>query len=302
MNDLKVLIVDDDKTNRRVLKEIVESMALVLFAKNGQQAIDKSVELQPDLILLDIVMPDISGFDVLNQLKNNPKVDHIPVVFITGKHENEIEERGLRMGAIDFITKPFHSGIVQARVYNHLQSVIQKKLLDHYAYIDPLTSIPNRRQFNARLQQEYLHALESNQILTLAIVDVDNFKLYNDHYGHLKGDQVLKQVAKAVENQVKILGGFVARFGGEELVILMPNTNAIDASSRLEEIRQSVENLEIPHIKNISDYVTVSIGYSSANILQKGHANTIFEIADKYLYIAKSNGRNQVNGQTSTIK
>ncbi|MCU4675322.1 diguanylate cyclase [Catenovulum sp. 2E275] len=295
MNDeLRVLIVDDDKTNRRVLKECISGMAQVLLAKNGSQAIEKSMELQPDLIVLDVVMPDMDGFSVIETLRNRRATQHIPIIFITGSNSEEIELKGLRLGAVDVISKPLHPGVVQARIYTQLQNVFQRRLLDSLAHIDALTTIPNRRQFDEALEHEWQNSLALQQVLTLVILDVDYFKRYNDCYGHQSGDQVLKKVALTLKACLNDRQSLVARIGGEEFAMILPNVNLAQAQLLVDKAILQVKQLNIPHNDSKCEQViTLSAGIHSFIAKQITNTKAAFELADKALFKAKANGRNQ---------
>ncbi|MER2493502.1 GGDEF domain-containing response regulator [Catenovulum sediminis] len=295
---LSILIVDDDKTNRRILKELVEGMAVVLLAKNGAQAIEKSTELKPDLIILDIVMPDMDGFAVIDTLKNNRETHDIPIIFITANNCFEMEEKGLRLGAVDFIAKPFHGGVVQARVNTHLQSVAHKKLLDQLAHIDALTTIANRRQFDEVLHKEWQYAYRNRTEFTLAVVDIDYFKSYNDTYGHLVGDKALRSVALALQSQLVRPRDFVGRLGGEEFVIVLPETDVRGAEVSLHNCLNAVRELDIPHENSQCEAcVTVSIGSYTCIPENMTDMLNALNFADQSLYLAKDNGRNQLYSQ-----
>lgn len=298
--DFSILIVDDDKTNRRILKELVEDEARVLLAKNGIQAIEKATEFLPDLIILDVVMPDMDGFKVIETLKNKRETQHIPIIFITGNTSIEAEEKGLRLGAVDYISKPFHAGIVQARVHTQLQSSAQRKMLDELAHHDSLTGIPNRRHFDEVIEREWRNCMQAQQAITIAVVDVDYFKNFNDTYGHLAGDKTLRAVAQVLKSQMIKPRDFVARLGGEEFVVVLPETDSHRAESVLHKCINAVRELDISHsASNCESCVTISVGCYSIFPDSNSKPLDALDIADKCLYLAKDSGRNRIHSQQS---
>ena len=289
-----VLVVDDEKQNRSLMAELLTDDCRVILAKNGIQALERAQELKPDLILLDVLMPEMSGYQVIQALKHDDSTRQIPVIFISALDSPADEERGLDLGAVDYITKPFHPSIVRKRVRNHLQSVHHRNLLENLAMIDSLTEIANRRRYNESLENEWRRCARNMKPLSLAIVDVDHFKAYNDHLGHADGDQVLRQIAHALSAFVRRPGDLVARYGGEEFVLLLPDTDAKSASRLGNEVRTRIEALQLPHPSSpVSPYVTVSLGGMTA-IPDGGNTDPLFfQEADAALYAAKAEGRNR---------
>ncbi len=290
-----VLVVDDEKQNRDLLAALLKDDCRVILAKNGIQALDRANELQPDLILLDVLMPDMNGHQVIQLLKHADATRHIPVIFISALDSPEDEERGLDLGAVDYITKPFHPSIVRKRVRNHLQSVHHRHLLENLALIDSLTEIANRRRYDEALDAEWRRCARSNEPLSLAILDVDHFKLYNDHLGHAAGDIVLRTIASALTGFMRRPGDLAARYGGEEFVLLMPQVDAAAASKIGNEIRASIEAMHLPHPNSpIGPYVTVSLGGMTVRPASGQIDPCFFREADAALYAAKAEGRNRV--------
>ena len=200
----------------------------VIRAENGEQAL-KILENDnlPDLILLDIIMPGMNGHEIIKIIKENDRTRNIPVIFITGLKSVEDEEEGFNLGAVDYIVKPFNPAIVRARIRNTLKFRNQQKLLEKMAHIDALTEIPNRRNFNITLEKEFKSALRNKKWLSLIMIDVDQFKHYNDNYGHAKGDQVLIEIAKTMQSCLKRPHDFLARYGGEEFAAILGDTDAV---------------------------------------------------------------------------
>jgi diguanylate cyclase (GGDEF)-like protein len=290
-----VLIVDDEKSNLKILSEILKEEATVLIAKNGVQALNKAKQLNPTLILLDVVMPEMDGFDVIVQLKNNDQTHSIPVIFITGLSDVDNEEKGFKLGACDYIQKPFHASIVKARVKLHLQLAHQCKLLEELASIDALTSLANRRKFDQVLEMEWLAARRELTTLAILMIDIDFFKLFNDNYGHPAGDEVIQKVAKTLEEQFNRPRDFVARYGGEEFVVVLPNTPSDMLQQKMQACCDAVCQLNLKHeYSTISEFVTISLGGISYNGTQEITSQQAVEVADAHLYLAKGSGRNQV--------
>jgi len=289
-----VLIVDDEKSNLKVLSEILKEDAHVLIAKNGAQALSRAKQVVPTLILLDVVMPEMDGFDVILALKNDELTRNIPVIFITGLSDVDNEEKGFLLGACDYIQKPFHASIVKARVKLHLQLAHQCRLLEELASIDPLTSLANRRKFDQVLELEWAAGKRDNTQLTILMIDIDFFKAYNDHYGHPAGDDVIKKVAKVLNEQFNRPRDFVARYGGEEFVVVLPNTFGDNILSKMQTCCQAVASLNIPHeYSSVSDCITVSVGGVGCKPTDDIDIGAVVEAADAHLYLAKGSGRDQ---------
>ncbi len=298
----RILIVDDEKMNLKVLADLLQHEHSVVLARSGPQALKHAFGANPpDLILLDVMMPEMGGYEVIKQLKDSEQTNNIPVIFVTALDSIEDEELGLKLGAVDYITKPFSPPIVEMRVRNHLRIVHQYKLLDHLAYLDGLTEIPNRRRFEDVFPNECLRAIRSKEPLSIAMADVDFFKQYNDQYGHAMGDRALQAIARVLHNSVKRPADLAARYGGEEFVMVFPQTDRSSALLVAERIRSSVEELKIPHIcSGVADHITISIGVATANLNTSSQPEFVLETADRNLYTAKQSGRNRV--VTSIVK
>jgi diguanylate cyclase (GGDEF)-like protein len=291
----RVLVVEDEKINRTILSALLKDENQVILAKSGEQALERlASDDQIDLILLDVLMPDMDGHEVLRRIKANDATRDIPVIFITALNSTNDEEKGLKLGASDYIGKPFSPAIVKARVSNLLRFVRQRKLLETLAGRDGLTEIPNRRAFDQALLQEIARSLRSGQAFSLALIDVDFFKQYNDCYGHAAGDTTLKQVAKTVAGALRRPNDLAARYGGEEFGLILPESDAAGGIEVAEAIRQLVAELGIEHETSpIAPHVTVSIGGVTVRGRQ-GSAEELLMAADRQLYEAKRLGRNRV--------
>jgi len=292
----KVLIADDDGINRQVLATLLKPDHVVLLAKTGEQAVERAQRHLPDLVMLDVMLPDMDGYEVLRRLRADPATAHIEVIFITGMGRPEDEARGLKLGAADYITKPFNTTVVMARVATHLQVVRQRRLLEHLAHMDGLTELANRRRFDEIYASEWQRASRHAHSLSVALLDIDCFKQYNDHYGHPAGDRALRAVARAAHGAMRRPCDVAARYGGEELVLLLPETDAAQALYVAEGIRAAVAQMLIPHEHSVaSPVLTVSIGGATLPLGAQESAAALFEAADAALYRAKEAGRNRVN-------
>ncbi|MCW2235791.1 PleD family two-component system response regulator [Azospirillum canadense] len=291
----KILVVDDIPSNVHVLSRILKGEYDIYFATDGAKALDLVQTRLPDLVLLDIMMPGMDGYEVCARIKADPTTRDIPVIFISAKSEVEDETQGLEAGAIDFITKPISPPIVKARVRNHLLLKRQADLLRALSFIDGLTGIANRRRFDEALLREWRRCARSHLPLSLIMLDVDHFKAYNDHYGHQAGDECLRAVAGLLDEQVKRPGDLVARYGGEEFVCLLPETDADGAASVAERLRETVAGQRLPHaLSPVADHVTISLGVASALPQTDSSPDSLAQLADRLLYEAKRSGRNRV--------
>ena len=289
----RLLIVDDDPNNVRLLASIFDQDYDILFALSGLEAIDISLLERPDLIILDVMMPDLDGYTVCKTIKNHPHTKDIPIVFLTAHCDAEEEIRGLEMGAADFISKPFYPKIVKIRVSNQIELKYAREKLTKLAITDGLTGIANRRYFDDQLAHEWTRARRLNQTLAIAMIDVDWFKKYNDHYGHQGGDDCLRQVANVLSNVAKRDSDFVARYGGEEFAIILPMTQAENALELSKNICLALSNLELPHALSDFGHVTLSVGVAVGCPKQNTTPHNLLVNADKALYTAKEKGRNR---------
>ncbi len=292
-----ILVVDDAPVNVKILTAALRQDYIIKVAVNGSDALASAKsEPHPDLILLDVMMPEMDGYEVLRLLKENPATSRIPVIFVTAKASAIDEEAGLNLGAIDYITKPISIPITRARVRNHVALKLQADLLEELSLIDPLTQIPNRRRMDENLESEWKKALRGGKPLSILMIDIDYFKGYNDHYGHGAGDECLCHVAEVLSDGVSRSGDMVARYGGEEFAVILPETDLQSALLIAERLRQLVLGLNLPHAASRpGTRVTVSIGCATMDTATSiTRAADLLQKADSMLYQAKKLGRNRV--------
>lgn len=295
----RLLVVDDQPINIQALYQVFATDCQVLMATDGAKALSLCREQLPDLVLLDVQMPGMDGYEVCAQLKADPQLADLPVIFVTAHQDAEAETRGLTAGAVDFIAKPFNPAVVRARVRTHLVLKLQTDLLRQQAMLDGLTGLFNRRAFDERFEAEFRRARRSKTSLALMMVDVDFFKRYNDHYGHPAGDDCLRGVALALRCGVKRPGDLVCRYGGEEFACVLPETDAAGALHIADLLEQTVRSLATPHAtSDIADVVTISVGVAVGMPGEEGSAESMIQLADRQLYLAKSLGR----GRSSLIE
>lgn len=333
-----ILIVDDTVANLEILTQfLTEAGYEVRPARNGKLALKLAQAAPPDLILLDIIMPDMDGYAVCEALKADERTCDIPVIFISALSEAFDKVKGFGVGAVDYVTKPFQYEEVLARVNTHLllcqqqqhiqaQNValqeknrnlveVTAKLelelaerqrveteleraneeLQRLASLDGLTRIANRRKFDEQLKIEWKRQAREQQPLSLILCDIDYFKRYNDKYGHLAGDECLKQVAQVIAQCARRPGDIVARYGGEEFAIILPNTDADGAMQVARNIQHKLRMLQIPHeASSVSRFVTLSIGVFCVIPHADSSPDFVVHAADLALYQVKEQGRNAV--------
>jgi diguanylate cyclase (GGDEF)-like protein len=289
----KILVIDDELIHRQMLSSLLQHDGEVFTVADGATALELVFTQPVDLILLDMVMPDVRGDEVMRQLRSHPATRDIDIVIISSRNDVEDEETGFLMGAIDYVTKPFYPTIVQARIRNVLRLIQQRRLLDQLAYLDGLTGIPNRRKFEQVIENEWTRHQHTAQPLSLAILDVDHFKRFNDTFGHARGDDVLQAVAASIRDMLRRTGDFAARLGGEEFVLVFSGADAQSSTIMAENVRQAMEQIELPVGK-----ITVSIG--GITLIPEGQYSLeqAMETADQLLYEAKQSGRNRVCWQS----
>ena len=321
-----VLIIDDMVNNIAVLEYFLKRAGYqVKVAQSGEEGINSAQKFLPDLILLDVMMPEIDGYEVCSRLKSEAATQEIPIIFVSALSETEDKLKGFRVGAADYVTKPLRYEEVVARVETHIKlskqqiqlqeqnrqlEKLKEQLLERTAQLetanqtlkrlsnlDGLTQIANRRRLNEYLAESWGCALDQQRPISFIITDIDYFKLYNDTYGHQAGDDCLYQVAQAIQSVVREGSDLAARYGGEEFAVVLPRANTTTALQIALAIRHSIDKLAIPHKNSpVHQYITLSLGVSSV-IPEVGtgiRACAMVMAADKALYQAKAQGRNRI--------
>lgn len=290
-----ILLVDDAPTNIQMLNETLKDDYRLFFATNGRDALRLVNESPPDLIILDVIMPDMDGYQVCRALKADGVLRDIPIIFITSMQQQEDELIGLELGAVDYIMKPFNPAVVRLRVRNQIQLKRQRDLLARLSNLDGLTGVPNRRALDACLEREWRRCQRSRKPLSLIMADIDHFKSYNDTYGHLQGDDCLKVISCQLQQALERPGDLLARYGGEEFIALLPETDADGAQLVANKMVQAVTALGLPHSGSpTTGCVSVSLGVATTHPKRSTSGTGLLEAADMALYQAKLAGRNRV--------
>lgn len=289
-----VLVVDDSPTIMAVLASLLSKEAQILEAQGGEEGLRLARTHQPDLILLDVVMPGMDGFEVCRHLKADSRTRDIPVIFLSAMTQEADEAMGLSVGAIDYVTKPVSPAIVRARVRNHLELKRYRDTLKDLSMRDGLTGIANRRRFDEYFEQEWSRAQRQEWPLTVMIGDVDHFKLFNDGYGHLQGDVCLRRVAEVLQNELKRATDLVARYGGEEFAILLPDVDERGAWGIARRLMEGIRRANLPHrFSPVAPYVTLSLGLATVRPGCGDAREGLLGEADRQLYMAKAAGRDR---------
>lgn len=262
---MRILLVDDNPALIQVMARILAGTAQLQFATQGTQALERMRQDRPDLVLLDAEMPGMGGYEVCAAMQADPQLAGVPVIFVTSHDSPEFEVRGLEVGAVDFIAKPVSPPLLLARVKTQLRIKRLTDELREMASLDPLTQVPNRRSFDEAMDREWNRHTRSGDALTLLMLDVDHFKLFNDRYGHPAGDDCLRSIAQALRGATLRPGDLVARIGGEEFVVLLPQTPQAGARDMASRILDAVGRLNIAHQASpTAPQVTVSIGVATS--------------------------------------
>ena len=256
----KVLIVDDSALQAAHLKNILHDEYDITIAQTAEDGLRLAGIENFSLILLDVVMPGMDGFTLLKKLQEEIITQNVPVMLITGLSDAANEQRGLILGAVDYITKPFNPMIVKARVNTHIKLYQYRKQIEQQSMTDQLTGIANRRGYEQNGISRWKEAVRLHAPLSICMFDIDRFKVYNDVFGHPAGDKVISAVAQTAASHLQRQTDFLARYGGEEFIAFLLGDSSEQAFGHLKKIRQAVENLHIPHDPSVSEWVTVSIG------------------------------------------
>lgn len=296
----KILLIDDSRLIAHVAKTILTKRGHeVVLAEDGMAGLEAAKSEQPDLILLDLIMPVMDGYQVCQKLKEEESTIEIPVIMLTSKAEPADKVKGLEIGALDYVTKPFDEGELVARVNIHLRlkelyEAVQEKnrQLQDLANKDGLTGLYNHRYFHEQLSKDFLHAKRYDESLSCVLLDIDYFKKFNDTHGHQTGDVVLSTLGRVIEDSIRD-GDLAARYGGEEFALVLYHADGPAGYQVAERLRQMVESHEV-HDKGNVLHVTISVGVATFPSGQIRDSKELIECADKALYKAKENGRNRV--------
>lgn len=312
---MRLLIIDDSETSRLLLQTVLHAEGFdgavgVEGFTSAWALLERTVEHDlPDVILMDLEMPDANGIEATKRLKSQPRYVDIPVIMVTASDRLEDLEDAFAAGANDYITKPVHRIELCARVGSAQRLKLEMdqrkererelermtRELEALSSQDGLTGVANRRHFDSMLGQEWQRCARDQSPLCLLMIDIDFFKRYNDALGHLEGDKCLKAVAQAIQNAFRRPGDFLARFGGEEFIALLPDTDMDGGCRRARAIQGQLATLAMPHPdSSISDHVTVSIGVAATVPLPGAESSPLVAASDKALYKAKKAGRDQI--------
>lgn len=325
--EINILVVDDDQDMRMLLENYLKKLEVerIHFTETAQETYEflklNGLKTEPvaDLIILDIILGEENGIEICRKIKKSPVYREVPIIMITAQKESGYLKDAFAAGAVDYLKKPIKKIEFMARINSaiRLRKEIKARIerekevlklseelkkanqkLENIALMDGLTGISNRRLFDKTIKKELKRAKRKNSDLSLIMIDIDNFKEYNDTYGHQQGDQCLKEAASVLDKKTKRAADFAARYGGEEFAVILPGTAKDGALKIAEDIRKGIMNLKIEHKNSsTSDYITVSLGVSSIKVekeIDQGLIRSFIEQADQALYQAKENGKNQV--------
>lgn len=302
----EILIVDDDSSVVIALHKVLQDIGRIRFASTASQALEMINGTRPDLILLDVELPDINGLKLCIMLKQDVETASIPVLFITSKIETGFEEKVFDAGASDFITKPLKPRVVAARVQTHLAYHKALVQLNKLAHTDSLSGLANRLSFDEQLDIEFRRARRQQEPLSIVMIDIDEFKKYNDYFGHVAGDDCIKAIGRGLNKITKRPADFAARFGGEEFSLILPNTDKRGADVLIGSLMSTISDLAIKHAPEaIYPIVTVSVGFSTLEPMQCDFSTIapldVVSAADKALYQSKHDGRNRYSYQALEV-
>ncbi len=290
----KVLIIDDSRLHAYQLQSILEDEYDITVTHTAEEGLKLVNETDFSLILLDVIMPGMDGFTLLKKLQEEIITRSIPVILVTSLSDIENEQHGLVLGAVDYISKPFHPLIVKARVNTHIKLYSYRKQVEYQSRTDQLTGIANRRRHDHYSRLKWDEATRLQVPFSVCMFDIDHFKAFNDTYGHPAGDKVIVSVAKTISYYLQRSTDFFARYGGEEFVGFMLGDTLDQAFDYLKKVRQAVEDLHIPHASSVSKWVTVSVGGVTITPKVGNTYESYLKVADTMLYDAKNAGRNRV--------
>lgn len=317
---VKILVVDDLKENHLVMESVLSDPELeIIKALSGEEALLLCSEHDFAVVFMDVQMPNLDGFEVAEILRGIEKTKNIPIIFVTAiSKELKSIFKGYEVGAVDYLSKPIDPIILRSKARIFKELYLQKKMIErqvvelqnqlneliriqlekdefeNMSIEDELTKIYNRRGLDRFLNMQWSGCLRSDLPYSVLILDIDEFKNYNDNYGHLKGDVIIEAIAKSIEKSVFRPEDIVGRYGGDEFLVLMPNSNLDGAETIAKRILENVRALRIPHeFSRVSDQITVSIGIGTIKPSKELTIKHLIDLADRNLYNAKKNGRNQ---------
>lgn len=290
----KILVVDDSAVQAAQLKSILDSDYEILIAQTAEEGLQQARSEDFSLILLDVVMQGIDGFMLLKMLQEEVITRSVPVILITSLSGVQNEQRGFTLGAVDYITKPFHPLIVKARVNTHVKLYRYRKQAEQQSMTDQLTGLANRWRYESYCFEKWKEVIRLCIPFSICMFDIDHFKAYNDAFGHPAGDKVITTVAEVLSDYLRRATDFVARYGGEEFVAIVIGDDATKTFEYMKRILQIIEGLHIPHDSSVAKWVTVSAGGVTVVPQNSDKYHTYLKIADTMLYDAKRYGRNRV--------
>lgn len=294
-NPNRVLVIDDSRSIHKLIAARLRSEGLDVFGEeDGEKGFERAVHDSPDLILLDIGLPAVDGFEVCRWLKEHPSTRNIPIIFLTGTSDTESKVRGLDLGAVDYVTKPFDQVELRARVRAALRTKRLQDILEQQSFLDGLTGLWNRSYLDRRIESELNVARRYGRPMSIVLLDIDHFKRLNDSYGHLFGDVVLQGIAESLRAYAR-RSDIVARYGGEEFAVLLTDTGRNAAVHVSERLRDALDTRSYD-VRGESVSVTASFGVATTETIDAELTPAILiGAADRALYASKDAGRNCVH-------
>ncbi|GGW92236.1 GGDEF domain-containing response regulator [Alteromonas halophila] len=289
-----VLIVDDQDTSRLVTEEVLCNEVICSSLSTANNIVEECHKHRPDLILMDVDMPGVTGFDACKNLNDDEALRHIPVIFVTASVSDEDQCNCWACGCVDFIPKPINATTLWNRVRTHLSNVVKTELLEKLIYIDRLTGAYSRHYYEDHLPAVERHAKRTQSPVSFVLFDIDHFKQYNDHYGHQQGDKCLRDVALLAKGSLSRPLDKLIRLGGEEFLVVLPETDHEGAVHVADHLRQTIYEAAIPHKPVALQRVTVSAGVATMTSGSRMSSDSTIALADEQLYRAKDKGRNAV--------
>lgn len=290
----KILVIDDSKVQSGFLCSILADDYEISACYSAEEGMNAAMTGEYSLILLDVIMPGKDGFMFLQELKSMERTKYIPVILLTSLSDVQYEERGLILGAVDYVTKPFNRAVIKARVNTHIQLYHYQMQFKQQAMIDELTRVANRRRYEEESASRWQEAVRFGLPFSVCMFDIDKFKVYNDTFGHQAGDKALVAVAQKIASHFQRASDLFARYGGEEFVAVFLGGQGESVFEFMKTVRQSVEDLQIPHNPEVGPWVTISVGGITLNPGTEDRLETYLKLADTMLYDAKRTGRNRV--------